>query len=78
MTVCSIYGRGNFRPLIWLEVKKANNECHFFIVRLYHSFGICMNGKEEKKEEYYKGKEIKGKLNKKKEYYEGEEVKGEK
>jgi hypothetical protein len=27
-----------------------------------------MNGKEEKKEEYYKGKEIKGKLTKKKEY----------
>ncbi len=34
---------------------------------------------EEKKEEYYKGKEVKGKLEKKKEYYcKGEEVKGEK
>jgi hypothetical protein len=41
-------------------------------------FGVYMNEKEEKKEEYYKGKEIKGKLNKKKEYYEGEQVKGEK
>ncbi len=34
---------------------------------------------EEKKEEYYKGKEVKGKMEKKKEYYyKGEEVKGEK
>jgi len=41
-------------------------------------FGVYMNGKEEKKEEHYKGKEIKGKLDKKKEYYKGEEVKGEK
>ncbi len=40
-------------------------------------FGVNMNGKEEKKEEYYNGKEIKGKLTKKKEYYQGEEVKGE-
>jgi hypothetical protein len=37
-----------------------------------------MNGKKEKKEEYYKGKEVKGTLEKKKEYYKGEEVKGEK
>jgi hypothetical protein len=34
---------------------------------------------EEKKEEYYKSKEVKGKLEKKKEeYYKGKEVKGEK
>jgi hypothetical protein len=34
---------------------------------------------EEKKAEYYKGKEVKGKLEKKKEeYYKGKEVKGEK
>jgi hypothetical protein len=34
---------------------------------------------EEKKEEYYKGKEAKGKLEEKKEdYYKGKEVKGEK
>jgi hypothetical protein len=34
---------------------------------------------EKKKEEYYKGKEVKGKMEKKKEYYyKGEEVKGEK
>ena len=31
-----------------------------------------MNGKEEKKEEYYKSKEVKGKTEKKKEYYKGE------
>jgi hypothetical protein len=31
-------------------------------------FGVNMTGKEERKEEYYKGKEIKGKLDKKKEY----------
>ena len=38
-----------------------------------------MDAKEEKKEGYYKGKEVKGKLEKKKEeYYMGEEVKGEK
>ena len=37
-----------------------------------------MNGKKEKEEEYYKGKEVKGTLEKKKEYYKGEEVKGEK
>jgi hypothetical protein len=41
-------------------------------------FGARMNVKEEKKEEYYKGREIKGKLEKKKEYYQSEEVKGEK
>jgi len=33
---------------------------------------------EEKKKEYYEGKEVKGKMEKKKEYYKGEEVKGEK
>jgi hypothetical protein len=37
-----------------------------------------MDSKEEKKEEYYKGKEVKGKLEKKEEYYKGKEVKGEK
>jgi hypothetical protein len=30
-----------------------------------------MNGKEEKKEECYKSKEVKGKTEKKKEYYKG-------
>jgi hypothetical protein len=35
-----------------------------------------MNSKEEKKEEYCKGKEVKGKTEKKEEYYKGEEVKG--
>ena len=34
--------------------------------------GARMNGKEEKKEEYYKSKEVKGKTEKKKEYYKGE------
>ncbi|MGZ4924521.1 MAG: hypothetical protein ACXV5H_11320 [Halobacteriota archaeon] len=33
------------------------------------------NGKEEKKEEYYKGKQVKDKTEKKKEYYKGEELK---
>lgn len=33
---------------------------------------------EKKKEEYYKGKEVRGTLEKKKEYYKGKEVKGEK
>jgi hypothetical protein len=38
-----------------------------------------MDTKDEKKEEYYKGKEVKGTLDKKKEeYYKGKEVKGEK
>jgi hypothetical protein len=38
-----------------------------------------MDAKDEKKEEYYKGKEVKGKLEKEKEeYYKGKEVKGEK
>jgi hypothetical protein len=36
-----------------------------------------MDAKDEKKEEYYKGKEVKGKLEKKKEeHYKGKEVKG--
>ncbi len=38
-----------------------------------------MDAKDEKKEEYDKGKEVKGKLEKKKEEYDkGKEVKGEK
>ncbi len=37
-----------------------------------------MDAKEEKKEEYYKGKEVKGKAEKKEEYYKGKVVKGEK
>jgi hypothetical protein len=38
-----------------------------------------MDAKKEKKEEYYKGKEVKGTLDKKKEeHYKGKEVKGEK
>ena len=37
---------------------------------------VRMNSKEEKKEEYYKGKEVKGKTEKKEGYYKGEEVKG--
>ncbi len=36
------------------------------------------SGEEKKKEEYYKGKQVKGTLEKKKEYYKGKEVKGEK
>jgi hypothetical protein len=41
--------------------------------------GVLWMQKGEKKEEHYKGKEVKGKLEKKKEeYYMGEEVKGEK
>jgi len=40
---------------------------------------VSYGKKGEKKEEYYKGKEVKGKLEKKKEeYYKGKEVKGEK
>jgi hypothetical protein len=35
-----------------------------------------MNSKEEKKEGYYKGKEVKGKTENKEEYYKREEVKG--
>ena len=38
-----------------------------FIVEKCHLLGARMNGKEEKKEEYYKGKEVKGKTEKKKE-----------
>ena len=49
-----------------------------FIVEKCHLLGARMNGKEEKKEEYHKGKEVKGKTEKKKEYYKGEEFKGEK
>jgi hypothetical protein len=37
-----------------------------------------MDAKEEKKEEYYKGKEVKGNLEKKEGYYKGKESKGEK
>jgi hypothetical protein len=38
-----------------------------------------MDAKDEKKDEYYKGKEVKGTLEKKKkEYYKGTVVKGEK
>jgi hypothetical protein len=38
-----------------------------------------MDAKDEKKEEYHKGKEVKGTLEKKKEeYYKGKAVKGEK
>jgi hypothetical protein len=38
-----------------------------------------MDAKEAKKEEYYKGKEVKGKAEKKKEeYFKGKEFKGEK
>jgi hypothetical protein len=37
-----------------------------------------MHAKEEKKEEYYKGQEVKGKLGKKEEYCMGTESKGEK
>jgi hypothetical protein len=37
-----------------------------------------MDAKEEKKEEYYKGREVKGKAEKKEEYYKGKVVKGEK
>jgi len=38
-----------------------------------------VDAKDEKKEEYYKGKAVRGKLEKKKEeYYTGKEVKGEK
>jgi hypothetical protein len=50
----------------------------FYSCIVLFRLGFNMNAKEEKKEEYYKGKEIKGKLEKKKEYYKGEEVKGEK
>lgn len=40
--------------------------------------GARMNGKEEKKEEYHKSKQVKGKTEKKKEYHKGEELKREK
>lgn len=36
------------------------------------------DAKEAKKEEYYKGKEVKGKAAKREEYYKGKTVKGEK
>jgi hypothetical protein len=39
---------------------------------------IHVDAKEEKKEEYYKGKEVKGAKEKKKEEYRSKEVKGEK
>jgi hypothetical protein len=39
---------------------------------------VSKDAKEEKKEEYYKGKEVKGTLEKKEEYYKGKEVKGRK
>ncbi len=51
----------------------------FYTRESTYTRGCPMDAKEEKKEEYYKGKEVKGKLEKKKEeYYEGKEVKGEK
>jgi hypothetical protein len=37
-----------------------------------------MDAKEKKKEEYYKGKEVKAEAEKKEEYYKGKKVKGEK
>jgi hypothetical protein len=40
--------------------------------------GFQMGAKEEKKEEYYKAREVKGKAEKKEEYYKGKVVKGEK
>jgi hypothetical protein len=51
----------------------------FFTRESTYTRGCTMDAKEEKKEEHYKGKEVKCKLEKKKEeYYMGEEVKGEK
>ena len=51
----------------------------FYTRESTYTKGCPMDAKEEKKEEYYKGKEVKGKLEKKKEeYYKGKEVKGEK
>jgi len=60
----------------------GSNRCKMDVIFLYLKnvtlLGARMNSKEEKKEEYYKGKEVKGKTEKKKEYYKGEEAKGEK
>jgi len=56
----------------------VQNGCYPFIVGLCHPFWCLHDRRRIKKEEYYKGKEIKGKLDKNKEYYKGEEVKGEK
>jgi hypothetical protein len=69
---------GLFQLPIWLRGPKSANGVILLWLDHQILFRVCMNGQEEKREEYYKGKEIKGKLDKKKEYYKGEEVKGEK
>lgn|GEM_PF-511943 len=68
----------DFSRLFGSEVQKVQNGCYPFIVGLCHPFWCLHDRRRIKKEEYYKGKEIKGKLDKNKEYYKGEEVKGEK
>ncbi len=60
------------------DSKRCKMDVIFLSLKNVSLLGAPMNGKEEKKEEYYKGKEVKGKTEKKKEYYKGEEVKGEK
>ena len=51
----------------------------FLYARIAVHKRVSYGKKGEKKEEHYKGEEVKGKLEKKKEeYYMGEEVKGEK
>ena len=62
-----------FRPVRSLLIALGAT---FLFVRTVLRMGISME--EKKKEEYYKGKEVKGTLEKKKEYYKGKEVKGEK
>ncbi len=54
-------------------------------VQMFYIYKHCLvrvffmdTAEQKKKEEYYKGKEVKGTLEKKKEYYKGKEVKGEK
>jgi hypothetical protein len=48
----------------------------FLYLKNVSLLGVRMNSKEEKKEDYYKSKEVKGKTEKKEEDYKGEEVKG--
>lgn len=58
----------------------GSNKCKMDVVSFLSLKNVILlgartNGKEEKKEEYYKGKQVKDKTEKKKEYYKGEELK---
>ncbi len=77
LTIVGAKNRGSTRLNGRTNSLKRVKACYILRTLLY--VGVCMTtGEEKKKEEYYKGKEVKGTLEKKKEYYKGKEVKGEK